>query len=82
VVVADQGLDTSGSGLTLANLHLPIIQPTVQEPCSEAEKNIWYEYDKYEADFSAGDPVSDKEAKRKAEQEMDMFSIWDAGSHG
>jgi hypothetical protein len=82
VVVADQGQGTSGSGLTLANLCLPIIQPTVQEPRSEAEKNMWYEYDKYEVDFSAGGPVSDEEAKRKAEQEMDMFSIWDAVSLG
>jgi hypothetical protein len=43
---------------------------------------MWQEYSKYEADFSAGDEVSDEEAIKKAEHEMDMMGIWDAVSLG
>ncbi|KAJ7223043.1 hypothetical protein GGX14DRAFT_626835 [Mycena pura] len=70
------------SGLTLAKLELPNLRPTVQEPCSEAENDMWQEYDKYEADFSAGNQVSDDEARRKVERDMDIMGIWDAVSLG
>lgn len=81
VVVAEQG--HSGSALMLANLRLPNFQPVLaQEMPSEAEKIMWREYSKYDADFSAGDQVSDEDARRSFEQEMDMMGIWDAVSLG
>jgi hypothetical protein len=43
---------------------------------------MWQEYSLYEAEFSAGNQVSDEEARRKTEQEMDMVAIWDAVSLG
>ncbi|KAJ7191355.1 hypothetical protein GGX14DRAFT_407292 [Mycena pura] len=82
VVAAERGQDTLGSGLTLANLRLPNVQQAVLETHSETEKDMWREYSKYEADFSAGDQFSDEDARRKAEQEMDMMGIWDAVSLG
>jgi hypothetical protein len=77
VVVAEQG--HSGSALTLANLRLPNFQPVLaQEMPSEAEESMWREYSRYDTDFSAGDQVSDEDARRSFEQEMDTTGIWDA----
>ncbi|KAJ7819754.1 hypothetical protein B0H14DRAFT_3472801 [Mycena olivaceomarginata] len=77
IVVAEQG--NSGSALILENLCLPNFQPVLaQETPSEAEKSMWQEYSKYNTDFSAGDQVSDEDAQKSFEQEMDMMGIWDA----
>ncbi|KAJ7210116.1 hypothetical protein GGX14DRAFT_565901 [Mycena pura] len=81
VVVAEQG--QSASALTLTNLRLPDFRPVLaQEIPSEAEQSMWQEYSKYDADFSAGDQVSDEDARRSFEKEMDMMGIWDAVSLG
>ncbi|KAJ7165453.1 hypothetical protein C8R43DRAFT_878421 [Mycena crocata] len=39
---------------------------------------MWQNFDKYEAGFSAGDEISEEEAQRKVEREIDMMGIWDA----
>ncbi|KAJ7857926.1 hypothetical protein B0H14DRAFT_2578096 [Mycena olivaceomarginata] len=81
VVVAEQG--NARSALTLANLRLPSFQPvSVQGMPSEAEKSMWQEYSKYDADFSAGDEVSEEDARKTFEQELDIMGIWDAVSLG
>ncbi|KAJ7333330.1 hypothetical protein DFH08DRAFT_785684 [Mycena albidolilacea] len=43
---------------------------------------MWQEYSKYDADFSAGDEVSEEDAQKSFEREMDMMGIWDAVSLG
>lgn len=63
--------------LNLASLGLPPFQRGPEKP-SEAESEMWQDYNKYEAGFSAGDDVSDDVARRKSEEEMDMMGIWDA----
>jgi hypothetical protein len=68
---------SSAVNLNLANLGLSPFQRVVKKP-SEAENEMWQDYDKYEAGFSAGDHVSDDGARRKIEEEMDMMGIWDA----
>lgn len=65
------------AAFTLTNLNLPTVQPLAQE-ASEVESDMWRDFNKYEAGFSAGDEISEAAAQQRFEREMDMMGIWDA----
>ncbi|KAJ7842586.1 hypothetical protein B0H13DRAFT_1909761 [Mycena leptocephala] len=76
-VVAEKQEDAISSVLNLEKLNLPVFQQAQETP-SEAEREMWQNYNKYEADFSAGDQISDEAAQQRVEHEMDQMGIWDA----
>ncbi|KAJ7723007.1 hypothetical protein DFH07DRAFT_783692 [Mycena maculata] len=69
--------EKSSAALTLTNFNLPILQPRAQR-ILEAESDMWRDYNKYEAGFSAGNEISEAAAQQRIEREMDMMGIWDA----
>ncbi|KAJ7917332.1 hypothetical protein B0H13DRAFT_2443031 [Mycena leptocephala] len=80
-VVAEKQQAAINSVLSLEKLHLPVFQHAEETP-SEAEREMWQNYNKYEADFSAGDQISDEAAQQRVEHEMDQMGIWDAAALG
>ncbi|KAJ7904831.1 hypothetical protein B0H13DRAFT_2510580 [Mycena leptocephala] len=80
-VVAEKQQAVISSVLSLEKLHLPVFQHA-EETSSEAEREMWQNYNKYEADFSAGDQISDEAAQQRVEHEMDQMGIWDAVALG
>ncbi|KAJ7483056.1 hypothetical protein B0H11DRAFT_2279874 [Mycena galericulata] len=69
--------ERSSAALMLTDLNLPNFQPRAQG-ILEAESDMWRDYDKYDAGFSAGDEISEAAAQQRIEREMDMMGIWDA----
>jgi hypothetical protein len=57
---------------------LPAFQPVTEKTTSEAEDQMWGDYNKYEAGFSAGNEISEEDLRNNTEREMDMMGIWDA----
>ncbi|KAJ7196272.1 hypothetical protein GGX14DRAFT_403477 [Mycena pura] len=70
-------VERSSAALTLTALNLPTFQPSAQR-ILEAEADMWRDYNKYDAGFSAGDEISEAAAQQRIEREMDMMGVWDA----